>query len=125
MNLQKCVSCGQEFPPESFPAAGTVNGKFYRRRKCQACYIAVKRNRRHKLQEWLELYKSSCSCEQCGESDFRVLDFHHPNGDKEFEVANMVNGFSTERILSEIKKCKCWCVKCHRIFHYEERNNRV
>lgn len=125
MDLQKCVSCGNEYPPNSFPAAGTVNGKFYRRRKCQVCYWHIKKDRRLRLKQWLEEYKKTQVCEQCGESDFRVLDFHHSNSDKEFNVSNMTRGFSIERILVEIKKCKCLCVKCHRILHYEERHSGV
>lgn len=124
MNLKKCISCGKEYPSESFPSAGTVKGKEYRRRKCQSCYIEVKHKRRLKIRDWLQEYKKKQSCEKCGESDFRVLDFHHSNDDKEFDISNMSNGHSIESILREIKKCKCWCVKCHRIFHYEERRSR-
>lgn len=121
-NLQKCRDCGTEYPYDDFPAAGIVKGKFYRRRKCQACHQKVKRKRRGKLRLWVEKCKRELQCEKCGEQDFRVLDFHHKDKNKEFNVADGHRlGYCIERIQAEIDKCQCLCCKCHRILHYEEK----
>lgn len=125
MVLQQCRVCKQEFPAEKFPVAGTINGKLYRRRKCQACYWKVKKARRIRLSQWLEDYKKTQSCKLCGDSDFRVLEFHHRDDNKEFNVSEMARGYAIERIKGEIAKCDCICVRCHRILHYEEWKSKI
>lgn len=69
-------------------------------------------------------YKESLSCERCGFSDFRALEFHHSNhNEKDFNVADMIrSGSSIETILREIEKCEVLCSNCHQIEHYEKRN---
>lgn len=68
--------------------------------------------------DWLQVYKSTLSCAQCGESHPACLDFHH-NRDKDSSVADMAwQGFSKDRILSEIAKCVVLCANCHRKIHY-------
>lgn len=59
-------------------------------------------------------------CKNCGNEDFRVLEFHH-NRDKDFVISNAaISGFSIEKIKSEIEKCDVLCANCHRIEHYIE-----
>ena len=66
-------------------------------------------------------YLATHPCEECGESDVRVLEFHHVGG-KDMAVSAMVSGgYSIERITSEISKCTILCANCHRKITVEER----
>ena len=62
-------------------------------------------------------------CVRCGNSDPRVLDFHHLTGvNKDKGVATLrVAGYSRARILAEIAKCEILCANCHRVTHWEHR----
>jgi hypothetical protein len=66
-------------------------------------------------------YLSIHPCTKCGESDPRVLEFHHRGG-KDMEVSYMVSaGYSVERIQGEIEKCDVLCANCHRKITVQER----
>lgn len=52
----------------------------------------------------------------CGESDVRVLEFHHVDPDeKSYDIARAVSGStrSWKTILKEIEKCIVLCSNCH------------
>lgn len=118
-----CKYCSIEFPLDKFPSAGIKNGIPYRRRKCQICYQKTKRIRTKKCANWLESYKKTLSCLKCGNSDFRVLEFHHID-EKQFNIGDATNkGFSKKKIISEIEKCEVLCANCHRIETYNSRKN--
>jgi hypothetical protein len=66
-------------------------------------------------------YLQTHPCEECGETDVRVLEFHHVGG-KDMAVSYMVSsGYSVERIQAEISKCTILCANCHRKLTVEER----
>lgn len=121
-----CSRCGKKKPLNQFPTAGVAkdDGK-YRRKSCWDCYNSMKQSRRRSMRSWFEGFKKQLCCEQCGNNDFRVLEFHHedPN-EKEQNIANIVTSgrWSREHIMDEVKKCRVLCANCHRIHHYEERN---
>ena len=76
---------------------------------------------RQVAREFAYHYLLSHPCEECGESDVRVLEFHHTGG-KDMAVAAMVSGgYSIERIQAEINKCAILCANCHRKLTVEER----
>ena len=76
---------------------------------------------RQVVREFAYNYLLSHSCEECGKSDVRVLEFHHTTG-KDIVVGAMVSGgYSIERILAEIKKCTILCANCHRKLTVEEK----
>ena len=55
-------------------------------------------------------------CIDCGQTDFRVLEFDHVRGNKSNNIARMMGqGFSWSTIKAEIAKCEIRCVNCHRI----------
>ena len=61
-------------------------------------------------------------CARCGFADYRALEFHHHQGEKDFNVADMIrSGLSTNKIKLEIEKCVVLCSNCHQIEHYKER----
>jgi hypothetical protein len=55
-------------------------------------------------------------CEECGETDFRCLEFDHVDrSTKSFEIGQAVsNGASNKKLLEEIKKCRVLCANCHK-----------
>lgn len=72
--------------------------------------------------DFVDSFKDKCC--RCGDTDKRVLDFHHHrNVKKEREVAALRRaGWSKKKIEAEIKKCTVLCANCHRILHWEERH---
>ncbi|MFX8762687.1 hypothetical protein ABTM82_20300, partial [Acinetobacter baumannii] len=69
------------------------------------------KERQQELRIWLEKIKSGLSCELCEESHQAGLDFHHEDPslkDAELSVA-IKCGWSKERMLEEIGKCKILC----------------
>lgn len=89
------------------------------KQKRQARNLALsERNRR-----FVEDYKRQKSCRRCSMSDFRALEFHHPENNKKFDVASITHrAYSLQTIKDEIDKCECLCVNCHRIVTCESRN---
>ena len=80
--------------------------------------------RRKQFKEWYKEYKSNLKCGKCGFSHPAALDFHHTDSSKkEFSLGSTGLSVSKERFLKEIQKCEILCANCHRIHHYEERNN--
>ena len=75
--------------------------------------------------EYVWDYLSTHPCIQCGESDPRVLEFHHRDSvQKEKDIARMVgDGLSTGRIQAEIDKCDIYCSNCHRKLTMDERGH--
>lgn len=60
-------------------------------------------------------YLNSHPCIDCGNRDWRVLEFDHVRDAKEFNISNLINGYSQEKLLTEIKKCAVRCANCHRL----------
>lgn len=121
---KKCRYCYKNKPIEDFPVAGELNGVVYIRCKCNICYSQMKSFRRRSLAEWLEEFKKNLKCKNCGNDDFRVLEFHHLYN-KEFNVSDGVaRGLSKTRILKEINKCEILCSNCHKIETYKQRKNQ-
>ena len=93
--------------------------KWYHNNKPKT-YSKVKQ-RKNQLKEWLESYKSNLKCEICSEDHPATIQFHHKDPqEKEIEISKTVNqGWSKERILSEIDKCQVLCANCHFKLHYD------
>ena len=76
---------------------------------------------RETAREFVYQYLLAHPCEQCGEADPRVLEFHHI-GDKDSDITRLVSGgWSIKRIQKEIDKCQVLCANCHRRITVEER----
>ena len=64
-------------------------------------------------------YKKTCFCSKCNENRWYVLDFHHIENNKDYDIANMCQGrTSWETIMKEINKCIVLCANCHREEHF-------
>jgi len=67
-----------------------------------------------------EILMSLGGCKNCGESDYRCLDFHHTDpSTKDAEVSELWRHASIITIRKEIEKCEVLCANCHRKLHYK------
>ena len=77
------------------------------------------KNREKEIYNWFIDYKKGLSCIRCDDNRFYVLDFHHEEDDKEFDVSRISRiGYSKKAILKEVEKCIPVCANCHRELHY-------
>lgn len=133
-----CTKCGVNKPIEEFGWKDRTRG--YRHWVCKECtaqrssdwYYSnrdrqkenVKRNNqnyREQARLFVLNFLLKHPCTNCGESDPRVLEFHH-EGDKENEVSRLMGrGASLEVLKSEMDKCKVLCANCHRKLTSDER----
>lgn len=79
--------------------------------------------RRLEIRQWWRELKATKSCETCGEGSPECLHFHHRDpAQKAFEISDAVSrGWSRERILCELAKCRVLCANCHLKLHWDER----
>lgn len=85
----------------------------------------LERNRLRKKQlrkEWHD-FKAGLSCLFCGLSHPAVIDFHHPENKGETKVSHYARRGQYKRAYAEAEKCQPLCSNCHRILHYDERQN--
>lgn len=81
-------------------------------------------NRRKEFKEWYKNYKKNLKCERCGFTHPAALDFHHKDPkEKRFTIGAEIVNCSKQELLEEIQKCEVICSNCHRILHYEEKND--
>lgn len=134
-----CNSCGKEKDEEEFNWRYKSLG--IRHPTCRECQKAFRKNwyegdahERHlenvqarkkvvreQAREYVYQYLCTHACTSCGESDPRVLEFHHRSG-KDKAVSELVaGGYSIETIQAEINKCDVLCANCHRKITMNER----
>ena len=71
--------------------------------------------------EFINEYKSKCSCNKCGEIRSYVLDFHHIDPtQKSFNLGDATK-HSIDKLKLELEKCITLCRNCHSEFHYFEK----
>ena len=76
---------------------------------------------RDEAREFVYQFLLSHRCEECGETDSRVLEFHHV-GSKEKEISAMVGGgYPIHTILEELSRYKVLCANCHRKLTMNEK----
>ena len=82
---------------------------------------ARKREARNVAREYVYDYLSTHPCTECGESDPRVLEFHHVGG-KDMAISQMTGGgYPVSTIQAEIDRCIVLCANCHRKKTMDER----
>jgi hypothetical protein len=70
------------------------------------------------VNRWKKIYGK---CVDCGNEDYRVLDFDHIEDNKLNNVATLVNGHGLKTIKNEIRKCEIRCANCHRVKTFERK----
>lgn len=122
MDYRICKICGEEKPLNEFARAGLIKGVVYFRYKCIPCYSKFKGIRKAAIRDKYYDLKKDLKCCQCGNTDFRVLEFDHKDRkEKSFSVAEgLKRGYSLAKLKSEIEKCQVLCANCHRIKTFEE-----
>lgn len=79
---------------------------------------AYGRSRRAANRRWVDEYKTSRGCIDCGYNAHPVaLDLDHVSGVKRMNVTVMM-GYRLERLQEEVAKCEVRCANCHRIRHF-------
>jgi hypothetical protein len=121
-----CYYCKQNKPVDEFHKATSkykqkkdickpcqsIKGKnYYIKNKDSILARSAKINQRNR--ELYLNYLLTHPCVDCGESDPVVLEADHV-GDKSYDVSRMIQGWSWNRILQELKKCEIVCANCHR-----------
>ena len=135
--MKVCCVCHKELSEEAFHRNKTrkdgLNNicKFCSRERSRKYYrenpekqrqvVSIRRQKRKEENrpKILEILRQGCS--SCSEKDIRTLDFHHIEGEKEYNIATMLNsGYNWESIEKEIEKCVLLCANCHRKITFEE-----
>jgi hypothetical protein len=94
----------------------SVSGRSHYQRN-RAKYLAKAREARQQKKLYILEVKKKGKCVDCGNTDYRVLDFDHlPGNQKDDNVSVMwARNLSIKRIQQEIDKCELVCANCHRI----------
>src|SRR6476646_2460972 len=127
-----CKICQQTKDIEMFP----LRERGMRRRTCKQCWSKTNRSPHYernkekidaKNKAWrtetrrnnfrkLWKYIENHPCVDCGETDFRVLEFDHRDGTvKMGAIRAMMIHASWQTIENEITKCDVRCANCHKI----------
>ncbi len=92
------------------------NDLWYRKHKSEHLeYVRLRKNEnRMTARDYGWDYLSTHPCEQCGEIDPVVLEFHHLHGKDKASSQLASEGASIEKLIKEIAKCQVLCCNCHR-----------
>jgi len=132
MTLKICPACKERKPLTEFPFKSKIRET--RQSRCRSCikiykdkhyrtnknaYVvkAARWNKEYKqrIREFLFAYLEAHPCVDCGENDYRVLDFDHVRGTKVKDISRMIaNKYAQTMIEAEIAKCEVRCANCHR-----------
>jgi len=117
-NTRRCKCCQKVLPISDFVTAGVKGGKKYHRHICRKCYRKNANDRRLTIRAIFCEWKKTLCCSKCGFDDYRALHFHHHDGCKEANIADLVSsGASMDTIYREASKCIVLCANCHAIEH--------
>lgn len=114
-----CKCCKEEKELKDFRIANIGKQKYYRW-ICFSCERVTLDERRNQYKKDYISYKKTLKCNRCGNTDYRVLQFHHNDGNKEFNVSSKAGQRKLESLMEEIMKCEVLCSNCHIIEHYQE-----
>lgn len=139
-SLKRCRKCRDLRPSDDF-YLHEHKGKLYPAKVCNRCVKAYARDEARAVvmrrgltkkpaerltpggmsgkerRAYWATYKAGKGCADCGETDWRVLEFDHlPEHEKAFTIAHAIKQtgyYSDEDIAAEIAKCEVVCRSCH------------
>lgn len=77
---------------------------------------------RQPIRDYIDNYKRSHPCVDCGEDDIRVLQFDHRDPSEKLNTISKLSSCSSlATVIEEISKCDVRCANCHQRKHYKER----
>ena len=137
MKIKICTKCGDEKDIEEFGFRD--QGKGTRRSDCLKCYAELKaehykknkatylshqQKARDRNREFIKSYLSDKSCVDCGNDDWRLLEFDHI-GEKVGNISRLAftRKFSIDKLLLEMEKCEIRCANCHRLVSYARQGS--
>lgn len=103
-----------------------MQSRWYHRQpeKQRKAVVERRRKNREANRRKLSEYLAARGCQTCREKDPMVLEFHHPNPDKEYQIGDMVaSGYSWLAILKELAKCEVQCANDHRRIEAKKRGS--
>lgn len=135
--MKTCTKCGSEKDLSDFAKNSATTDRL--QKVCRECmkdyarqrYVRIKPVRLAQNKQWrdqtlerLKEYKQGLSCQDCGVSDWRVIEFDHLS-DKTGNIADLVYKWSWKRLKEEIDKCEPVCANCHRVRTYNRQQLAV
>lgn len=108
-----CKSCKKQVD-------STYYRKNYTKMRLQSRAANAKRRKENKA--YLEEYKRSKCCIDCGESNPIVFEFDHVRGTKVSNISTLAGWATIALLEEEIAKCVIRCCNCHRIQTHLRRN---
>lgn len=138
-----CTKCKQEKPVDQFRFANKALNK--RHIWCKVCFSNHEKSKwygtdptyrekrtnltkqRNKInRDFILEYKNTHPCEDCGISDYRVLEFDHIDpSTKSHNIGEMIHkGLALTTIKEEVAKCRVLCANCHRIRTWSQNGYR-
>lgn len=116
-SVKKCNKCGQFKNVAEF---GWVNKKRgWKQSQCRECTRKKLYTHYKKKIKPIHDYLKAHPCVDCGETDFRVLEFDHVRGEKNFNVGSSWSK-PWHLIEKEMSKCEVRCKNCHAKRHWED-----
>ena len=104
----QCKDCRRE----------TVNESYARNKeKTNEARRLKQEEKRKPARRYVFEYLSTHPCVDCGNSDWRVLEFDHVRGDKWKNVCDIMDR-PLQVVIDEIAKCESVCANCHKIRSY-------
>ena len=130
-----CRDCRQKKPVSEFPVQGSKRTHLLKPR-CIDCHrkyqvgnyhdhsTKYRENQRLRQESnrlpariYIKAYFETHPCVDCGNDDWRVLEFDHVRGEKWRNISSIMTE-PLDRIIQEIEKCDSVCANCHKIRTY-------
>jgi len=99
-------------------------GELKEKRKTNSVKIKAASHQSYlKRKAWYDALKLSLKCSRCSFSHPAAMDFHHRDPSVKDKRISVNRFMSKTKYLLEMEKCDVLCSNCHRIVHYDLRND--
>lgn len=105
----RCVECHRKYQVDNYHDKATL----YREKQKQRAEA-----KREPARIYIRAYFEANPCVDCGNDDWRVLEFDHVRGVKLFNIGDRMTA-PLDVLIAEIEKCDSVCANCHKIRTYQ------